>query len=540
MSVKTAAVGSVETDEGYAAFETLVRNRVAGLTGPLFTTDVKPDVLWAAYLGGLPEGRRQHYTCHCCRRFVESYGGLAVVDETGKMSPALWSKTAPFDDQVPEFFSKSVYHLCARVMESRINGVFLDASLSWGTPQTGDWTHLSGVPASPFVAGPLKTAGQAAAEKREDRGVLCRSLADYPHDAAVQAVRVLEAGSVTRSEKALGVARWFMDLHARLAGVKGQYRDNLIWAAAAAAPPGFCHVRTTVLGTLLDDVVAGVPFATIARKWADKTDGLKYQRPTAAPTTGQVAAAEKLVEAMGVAPALRRRFGRLEDVLAKVWEPRPGPADAKPAPGVFGHLLTQPGGVKEVEVGTTPVTWERFARTVLPGAIRLEVKVPSGRGNFYGLTTAADPAAPPILQWDGLPGLPRNPVSSYVYHNGSYASRWGLVAGAWWPVTAAFLAPHQWQEPGKFGHHTRAVHLALAACVDMDGDKCGLCLFPETLRSEMHPVRAVIEAHSKSGTLEDRTGATANGISMTGQGSSLLVRATTATGPALYHIDRLD
>jgi hypothetical protein len=82
------------------------------------------------------------------------------------------------------------------------------------------------------------------------------------------------------------------------------------------------------------------------------------------------------------------------------------------------------------------MTLEKFQRTVLPSALEVFFKVPAGRAQFYGLTTAVHPDAPPIFQWDGLDGYPRNPVSWYVYDKGSWAKGWGLTAGAWAKVTA--------------------------------------------------------------------------------------------------------
>ena len=50
MLTKTLTATVTETDDGYAAFERWVAERVADATVPLFTTDVNPDSLWAAYL----------------------------------------------------------------------------------------------------------------------------------------------------------------------------------------------------------------------------------------------------------------------------------------------------------------------------------------------------------------------------------------------------------------------------------------------------------------------------------------------------------
>lgn len=66
-----------ESDPSYSEFERLIANRVASLRGPLFTTNA--DGLFDAYLSGIPEERRQHYNCQCCKRFITNYGGLVTI-----------------------------------------------------------------------------------------------------------------------------------------------------------------------------------------------------------------------------------------------------------------------------------------------------------------------------------------------------------------------------------------------------------------------------------------------------------------------------
>lgn len=126
-------------------------------------------------------------------------------------------------------------------------------------PQSMHWKH------------PLQTAGQAMAEKRQNHHALCRALADFGADAVKQSLRVLQAEALYRSEKYLGIATWLDQLHKHMATATTPcLRANLIWKAVATAPPGFCHVRSTMIGTLLEDIVAGLPFDALKRRFAEK------------------------------------------------------------------------------------------------------------------------------------------------------------------------------------------------------------------------------------------------------------------------------
>lgn len=521
MSDRTTVVASLEVDEQYAELEAAIALRDA----PLFQTDADQAALWDAYLSNLREDRRQHYNCHCCRHFIQRVGGLVTIDERGRQYPALWGFDAPM------FFEKSVATLRRIVDNAKVTGAFLSADPVLGTPRTKEWTHLAASNPKPHTDR-IKTAGQLMAEKLEDYKMLCHGLADYSREHVEQAVRVLKADAVDRSEKTLGVAEWFFKLHNAIKD-NPKAKRNLTWLAVASAPPGFCHVRSTMISTLLDDIKSGLPFDDIARRWKDKMHPLQYQRPTAAPKEGAIKQAEEMVAKLGLERSLLRRYATLDDVLAKLWTPRALPESAKGG-GVFDHLREQ-RKPQAIELPATKMTWEKFQRTILPNVLSVEIQAPS-HGNYYGLVTATDPDAPAIIQWDGLDGHPRNPVSWYVYHGGSSATNWNIAAG-WRNVTGIFQGPFKWQEPTKFKHQADSVCFAIEGCQETRSAE--LCLFPEILKAEFHGIRAVIEAHSKSGGITGKESGNANGLTF-GNNSPVTVRVRTSEGLASYTIDRLD
>ena len=291
---------ATEDDAAYAALESLMRTRIAHATGPFFTTDADPDDLWRAYLNSLP-ANQGHYRCHACCRFIRKYGGLVTVDKDGDLQSAVW----PTRD-APSFFSAAVDALNLKVWGSKITGVFLWSKKErvWGTPQTGAWTHLSGTPSVLPYSNSLLTTDQVMADKKQDHGILVHALADYSKDATTQACACWRR-AVYRSEKALAVAEWFLALHNRLEGIHGPRRNNLLWAAVATAPPGFCHMRTHVVSTLLDDVKAALPFDAVAKRWAEKLHPLQYQRPTFAAVRRQHSAGGEGRRASGPGEVLR-------------------------------------------------------------------------------------------------------------------------------------------------------------------------------------------------------------------------------------------
>lgn len=262
---------------------------------------------------------------------------------------------------------------------------------------------------------------------------------------------------------------------------------------------------------------------------------LQYQRLTAALREGAIKQAEEIVARLGLERSLLRRYATLDDVLLKLWTPRELP-DAPKSGGVFGHLRNQPKA-DAIELPSITMTWEKFRRTVLESVLQMEIMVPS-HGGFCGVMTAADAESPPIIQWDGLEGHPRNPVSWYFWNGGPSASSWGLSAG-WNKVSCVFPNPSKWQAPDKFKHQKETIHFAIAGCVESRTST--LALFPEILKAELHGIRSVIEAHSNRGGFgQGAEFGTANGLTLSTGDTPTKLRVRTSEGFANYTIDRLD
>ncbi len=499
----------------------------------LFTTDAEG--LFDAYLAAIPERHRQYYTCSCCRTFVNRYGGLVTIDAEGNKVPAMWGNEAP-----------GLHHEGAVVMRrivrrAQVTGVFLAPEPVWGYAEAGGFRHMHVTPPPELLyKRGLLSAGQAMAAKREDFRTVARALAEFTSHHVQQALNLLRTEALYRSEKVLGVAEFLHKLHADRAAAKGsEARDNILWRAVASAPAGFCHPRSSMIGTLLEDIAAGMSFDLVSRRFADKMHPLQYQRPQAAPSGGNVARAEKLVAELGIESALRRRYARLDDIQ-KLWTPA-APKNTEAAQGVFSHIKLKDAAAiahKALSAPVQDITWDKFRRTVLPHAQKIEFVVPTGRINYCGLVTAADPDAKPILQWDTEES--RNPVSWYVYNGGSSAEDWNLRAGSLAPVTAVTLQPSMWAGEDKHQHQGKSVIFILEGA--RDRRDATLCLFPEILKSELREVRATIEAFSRTRTLEGAEEASANGVRIGDRGNvhAHVFRVTTDVGVADYFIDRWD
>lgn len=492
----------------------------------LFTTDAAD--LWDLYLDFFEDPlERQHHNCNCCRQFIQRFGSLVAIDGKGTLRPAIWNAalvSGPFRDSFAAMERK--------VRRSKVTGVFLSNEPVWGTPLAGGWTHFSVTPpAARRYADRLLTPGQAMAAKVQDFGTLSHGLADYSRDVVTQAVTLLEADALYRSQKVLGPARFLLDLHDAIAGAKGERRRNLIWRAVASAPPGFATPRSSMVGTLLDDIASGKSFEAVKRSFAAKMHPLQYQRPSARPSAGNIEQAERVVERLGIANSLKRRIARVEE-LKLVWTPQAdAPAD-KPG-SVFGNLMAERSAAP-MSATEQVITWVKFAATVLPGARKIEAKL-GGNQNFGAITTAADPDAPPILQWD-TEGE-RNPFSWYLWINGTTPTQWRLPSSGWIEATGVALRPSMWSGEEMHSHHGKGALIALKGARETRNP--GLALFPECLKTDLHAIRSTIEAFSKRGELAGLDEGSACGL-LVGDSMPTVLRVTTAIGRMTYSIDRWD
>ena len=540
--MKTALSYSPELDrksDGYEQFLASVRNafekNMQEDKSPLFTTDATD--LFDLFLENLPADARQHYTCRACRKFVDTYGGLVRIDENGTKTPAMWATTTA----VPDFFTGAVKAIRKAVNDANITGVFATSERVLGTPKTGSWNHLAVVMPDRFLnKSRIKTSDQVMAEKAEDCRILVDALRKYNIETVRNAVNLLSAEALYRGEKVLGVAEWFFDLKRKLEGESRKRAKNIIWYAVATAPAGFCHVSSSMIGTLLDDIEAGLDINAVSKRFANKMNPLAYQRPQAAPSRGNVEQAERIVEKLGIANSLKRRFARVDEI-EKIWEPAPV-RDSRPATtGIFSGVKTK----EQSKKGSAPtligkvdgITFEKFKREVLPSAKTIEFAVPIGRDNYCAVLTAEDPDAPPIVRWDTEEN--RNPFSWYVYSGGSMPETWNLHPGRFVPVTAVTMQPNMWG--GNHDYEGKAVIFVLKDCKDMNYRNSGCALFPEILKSELHEVRATIEAYSKQSTCYGYDEASACGIRIQANTNSRArFRVTTDFGVTEYVIDRFD
>jgi hypothetical protein len=538
-SAEQKVLGTVDHEHSADYREMLkatVKNFAQNVAGETVLYSVASDktVLWNLYLNCFPAHERQHYNCNTCRHFFERYADLVTVDDKGRLTSVM------FNGGVSGAYSDHFARLAAMVEGGTIEHVHVSDEKRWGIPQTGVWEHFAVFPPAQFVyKHGYKSAYQEQAEKTHDFETMVRALTEFTAAHLSTAMKILEADVLYRGDSVIGPARWLQEVIEDQDNTKSPAaRHNLLWRAVALAPAGFSHPRGNVIGTLLDDIKAGLSFDEIAKKFKAKMDPLQYRRPQSAPGDGNVAQAEKIVAAMGLQNSFKRRFARLEEIQT-FWTPKG--AARVPTDGLFAGVKTKAPVAKKANptlvLPTKDITVEKFLEKVVPTAEEMEVQIASIM-NFCALTTAADPDAPPILQWDAHTPELRNRVAWYVYTKGSTATQWGQRVGAFVKVNALTRGPAEWNSVNLPAHGKRLLFI-MQDVADTMGENVGTALFPEMLKSELNPIRKTIEAFNAQGKLEGLAQASACGVLVSNHAAAnVIVRVRSNGTEQLYKLDR--
>ncbi|EAU82856.2 hypothetical protein CC1G_05478 [Coprinopsis cinerea okayama7 len=451
-------------DELILEFQKTVTQHVAQKK-PIFhtqlTTPESNTPLFQIFLDNLPEAERPSHTCNACRRFINSYGGLCLVNEAdGSLIPLLW----PDDlSRVPQIYQNAVgtiYHLFkGKVVDSDCR-ILSDKHKKLGIQKKeGDkWWHfyvtLDGVPIEKDDSGPLDF--KAAYE------MLSRILADNSPENVNQAHSLIHE-KLPYSTSHKPAIDWLQKLITELQGLNllagdtdNVARRNLIHFYARDAWAGcLSSLRGGAIGELLGWISEGLEYKVIEKKWKDLANPHNYLRPKAVPSLGNIAVAEKTLKKVGLTKEDLRRFHLATDELpakAILWKNQAlwDPAQLEDTKDeIFGDLKRKIQGKSDAkskpssgisdDAPPTSITFRHFVRRVLPTITSLEIHLHAHERAAF-LTRGAPGSQSPFV-FDSVD--PDNTMSWYYWGNSHPVSDAGLTVG-WNQVAAISTFPHMW------------------------------------------------------------------------------------------------
>lgn len=371
----------------------------------LFTVAISGDDIWAHYLAAFPEGanpmyrERTEHDCSCCKNFVRNIGNVVAVKD-GKLT-SVWDATGlahPYD--------VVAHNLSAIVNELPITSLFRTSERGYGAASTvehlGDgktrrWNHLHATIASKHHT---NRAAEVKGEYATAASVFKRGLDELSADAFQTVIDLIGNKSLYRGEEHLPSIREFKALQQQYHDLTSN-SDRSIFILVNTNNRA-ARFRNTVIGTLIQDLSAGMDLEAAVRSFEHKVAPANYKRPTALITPRMVQDAMATIERLGLQPALERRFARLSDVSVNnvLWVD--GSVQGQMKDGIEGMLMAAATKAATVDVDKAEdITIYDFMANVLPKAATIDIVVKNRhQGNFVSLTAPVHADVAPLFKWN--------------------------------------------------------------------------------------------------------------------------------------------
>jgi hypothetical protein len=391
----------------FQQFVTDVTTRLSAMSqGELYVVGdgLDRDSLWLTFLDSFPAGtnlrfrERSEYDCSTCRGFVKNFGNVVEIHD-GQIR-TVWSGVSASDP---------VFSVVAAAMDEFVATlppatIFRSTEAQYGTKTTRTlrdgqvevWHHLHGRVEKRHRT---KDVGAARGTFEAAVQVFQRGLAELSQHALDTVVDLIDDNALYRGTEHRPALTEFRSLQNRWT----QAADRRAFVFANAMNPA-ARFRNTVIGTLVQDLSAGIDLEQAVRSFESKVAPQNYQRPRALITPAMVKAAMKTIDELGIEESLQRRFARLSDVSVTnvLWVDNDTQSRMKD--GIEGLLMraaTTGSGARLRDAKPDEMPVVAFMKDILPGAATIDLWVAnSHEPNFVSLTTGRHPAAPRLFTWD--------------------------------------------------------------------------------------------------------------------------------------------
>lgn len=373
----------------------------AGLV--LVKANVDPDVLWETYLSSFPEGtnpmlkERREYDCNNCKSFIRRMGAVVAID------PRTFNKVSIWNVQVEGYYQAVAQALNKFVLSLPIASVYRSETAIIGSATTKDlvrnisWNHFYGEVPKSLVVKPADYAS-IVGEYNNTYQVVQRGLTSFTLDAAETVLELIDGNSLYRGNEFRSQVKAFVDLKKQFDLIPETNKEAFIWNTVAREHFS-ARFRSTVIGTLVEDISLGMDLDTAVSKFESKVAPTNYKRTSAVITPRMIAEAQEVVKDLGLEDDLQRRFAKETDInVSEVLFS----ANAKKALNVFDDLTQEASSKFDPKVLTKAVaiSIKDFLDNVLPTSNKVELLVNNSlKSNFVSLIAPVQPRTS-LLRWD--------------------------------------------------------------------------------------------------------------------------------------------
>ena len=379
--------------------------------GELFTVDIDGDELYAAYQAAFPAGtnevfrKQREHECSTCRNFIKNIGAVVSINDDLTLN-TVWDVQAT---ELPYPYSDVAFKMAILVNAMPIKGLFRAEEPTYGGKPNKDnetdivWNHFYGKVDKKHYLGSKSTPSAASVigDYNNKLGVFKRAMTEFNLDSINTVVDLIESNNLYKGEEfkanVVGLRKLFIDYNTLL--LTAQQNAFLFKNLQERGS----IIKNSSIGTLIEDLSAGVELERAVKSYEDKVSGTNYKRPTALITPRMVADAMKTIDDLGIEDSLHRRLATIEDVAVTDVLYVDNDVRGKMKGGVGNLLLdaaTAPAVIKD-NADIERISLDTFLANVLPKAKKVEVLVKNEhQGNFMVLTAPAYSGTTPIFKWD--------------------------------------------------------------------------------------------------------------------------------------------
>ncbi len=379
----------------------------------VYVTGMDGDVLYQRYLAAFPAGtnpvfrKQTEHECSVCRHFIRRAGNVVLVSEESVVH-TVWDEAV---ETAPHPYNVVAAALRVAVNREDISDLYrvnlkensfgaaathsLDAD---GKALTWNHFHTGPIPKTLQAASPDQVRG----DYRTTVQVFTRGLDELDPAALGTVLGLIESNNLYRGAEHRAAVVQFMAAQEayRTKGPRG--RSVFAWTNAIGPASRF---RNTVIGTLVQDLSDGVDIERAVASFEAKVAPTNYKRTSAVITPAMVAAAMKTIEALGLEPALERRFAVIGDISVNdvLWVDGSVRSAMK---GGIGDVLMKAAtaanaGAGKDEERAESIGLEAFVEQVLPATTSMEILLKGEHlGNLMSLTAPVHPEPAQLFRWN--------------------------------------------------------------------------------------------------------------------------------------------
>lgn len=367
--------------------------------GVLVMVHAERDELFDLYLDNIPANhnqifrQRRRYDGNYDKHFIRNLGGVLFIHNDFKVE-TIWD-VALSPDNYLIFAAKA---LNDHVKAARIDNYLVKSERVAGNLSNVDnyddtiiWEHFYYKLPDAYVK---PNVNELQGTYANWVAMLSRGMNDLSLDAAKEVQSLIDSNALYRGKEFKGAVDKFIELkeaHAKAA-------DKGLWVWLNTKRLGEqTRFRSTVIGTLVEDLTNGVDLERAVASFESKVAPTNYKRTTALVTPMMIAKAKADVAELGYSESIYRELAELKDLPTDKMiyvESRAKTVD------VFDTMSEEAGAVvKSVDNAVQISASELLAK--LKGAKKVEVlRQPHSVANEFVLTRAADSTAPNMFKWD--------------------------------------------------------------------------------------------------------------------------------------------